>query len=320
MPQRETMQNTTTATATNTATKVTPRLEGDFFSRALNNATNTLKFRYLEEQAESVLKINDFAPIFFSDSAGGTVAGGSINWVKAKHKNKSIHEPATVGAFSFVQKHFSDQIDVVFDVGALYGYFSLISKSMFPKSTVFSFEMNPSSYQALCRNVNANKHLSVPATRCVNVGLSDKTVFQKKVSVHNFMLKEHEDGEAERASDDSTPSVIDILSIDDFCRISGYSPDLIKMDVEGYQAKIFPGAMSTIKARRPIIILEFDAKPQLEKLFDTTNQEITKFLFDLGYRCYWCKEQRGFRGDFQRLTHNSFSEKHETNSLSVFIP
>ncbi|MGL5834208.1 MAG: FkbM family methyltransferase, partial [Waterburya sp.] len=109
------------------------------------------------------------------------------------------------------------------------------------------------------------------------------------------------------------------ISIDDFCRISGFKPNLIKIDVEGYQAKILPGAIKTIETEKPIIILEFDGKQQLSK-FNTTNKLITKPLFDLGYSCYWCKEQRNFHGGFQQLNYDNFTEEHEINSLSIFIP
>lgn len=293
----------------NLSLKLLDNLNDHGIATSLNELTHNLKFRFYEDKFESSLKFENFAPIFFNNNAGGVVAGGSYNWIKNKHINKSVHEPATIGAFTFIQKNFLDQIDTIFDVGALYGYFSLISKSMFPQSTVFSFEMNPISYQALCQNVNVNKHLKIPATRCVNIGLSDRTVFQKKVSVRNFSLEENEEGE----------SVIDIVSMDDFCRISGFQPSLIKIDVEGYQAKILPGAMKTIKTKKPIIILEFDGKQQLNR-FSTTNKLITKPLFDLGYKCYWCKEQRNFNGGFQQLNYNDLSEEHEVNSLSIFIP
>jgi FkbM family methyltransferase len=296
-----------------TSRKFLNNLNTDFIATSLSDITSNLKFYFSEDEFESTLKINNFPPIFFNNNAGGTVAEGSYNWLKNKHQNKSVHEPATIAAFAFLQENFTNQIDIIFDVGALYGYFSLISKSMFPHSTVFSFEMNPISWLALCQNINTNKHLAIPATQCINAGLSDNTVFQKKVSVHNFMLEECDENVSAKSC------VIDIMSLDDFCRISGYKPDLIKIDVEGYQAKIFPGAMKTIEAKKPIIILEFDSAKNLSN-FNTTNKQITKPLFDLGYSCYWCKNQRDFNGEFQQLNYDTFSRDYEVNSLSIFIP
>lgn len=289
--------------------KVSP----DSTVKSLNHIVNNLDFHFSESKFESTLKIDNFSPIYFNKNAGGIVAGGSNKWITNKHTNQSIHEPATVGAFLFLQQNFSSRINTIFDVGALYGYFSLISKSMFPQSTVFSFEMNPSSYQALCQNVNSNKHLAIPAARCINMGLSDRTIFQQKVSIQNFILKELDENESEQSA------TINIISIDDYCRVSGCKPDLIKMDVEGYQAKILPGAIETIKANRPIILLEFDSQLRLSS-FNTDNKSIVKPLFDLGYTCYWCKNQRSFKGAFQQLSYDTFSQEHEINSLAIFIP
>ncbi|NER05403.1 MAG: FkbM family methyltransferase [Okeania sp. SIO3C4] len=192
----------------------------------------------------------------------------------------------------------------------------MIGKSIFPQSTVFSFEMNPESYIALHKNINLNKHLGIPATQCLNVGLSNKTNLQERVFTRGFTLRE--DRNSENLSAENS-SVIDIISIDDFCRISGFQPNLIKIDVEGYQAKIIPGSIDTIEKAKPIIILEFDSQKTL-KYFNTTNKQITKPLFDLKYQCYWCKNQRGFEGKFQQLDYNNFSQEHEQNSLSIFMP
>ena len=277
----------------------------------LNNSLHNINFNFSETDTEQILKINNFPPIFFNKNAGGKIQKGSCNWMRNKHKNGSLHEPSTISAFSFIQQNFANQINVIFDIGALYGYFSLISKSMFPQATVFSFEMNPESYSALVNNINCNKHLGIPTSRCINMGLSNNTSLQKKVFCDKFTLIE--DGESENLAQ------IDIMSIDDFCRISGFFPDLIKLDVEGYQAKILSGGENIIEKNKPIILLEFDGQKQLKR-FDTTNKQITKFLFDLGYSCYWCKDQRTFQGEFQKLDYDKFTQEHEVNSLSIFLP
>lgn len=278
--------------------------------KKLNEALHHLEFQYYQNEFESSLAISNFPPIFFSNDAGGDILGGSDNWIRKKHADGSIHEPATVAAFLFVQQNFPEQIKVFFDIGALYGYFGLIGKSLFPHSATYSFEMNPVSYSALVRNVNSNKHLDIPAVRCINVGLTDNTVFQKKVSVSQFTLMEN--------SKSLNKTSMDLISLDDFCRLGNVKPNLIKIDVEGYQAKILPGGIKTIKEARPIILLEFDSPVGL-KQFDTTNKQIVKPLFDLGYKLYWCGNQRGI-GRFEKLDYDSFSEEHEINSLGIFLP
>jgi FkbM family methyltransferase len=289
-------------------------VNSDFVLQKLNNYLHNLNFLFSQSRFESTLTIDNFLPIFFDNGADRTITNRCFDWLKVKHKNNSIHEPATIAALLFCQTHFSQQIKVIFDIGALYGYFSLISKTVFSQATIFGFEMNPQSYIILCKNINVNKHLGIPAVQAINMGLSDRTSFQEKVFVTGFILRENsENSESERLFQ------LDIMSLDDFCRISNFQPQLIKIDVEGYQAKIFPGGMATIEKAKPIIILEFD-DPKTLAPFNTTNKQITKPLFDLGYNCYWCKNQRQFQGEFKKLEYDTFSEEHETNSLGVFLP
>jgi FkbM family methyltransferase len=277
----------------------------------LHKHLELLQYSFCENALESTLKVNNFLPVYFDNKAGGKVAGGSYSWIKNKHSNGSIHEPSTIAAFAFIRNQYLNRINVIFDIGALYGYFSLLSKSMFPKSTVFGFEMNPESYAGLCKNIQTNKHLGSPACHGTNIGLSDETMLGKHVHINKFQLSEEPESVG--------GTKLNILSMDDFCAISGFLPDLIKIDVEGYQAKIIPGAMNTIREAKPIILLEFDGKSTLQP-FNKTNMMISEPLFDLGYRCYWCKDQRSNKGKFEPLTSENRSDKYEVNSLALFLP
>jgi FkbM family methyltransferase len=286
-------------------------MKSDFVIKNLNEYLHNLSFLFSQSSFESTLTINNFPPVFFYNGADRGINAKCFDWLNLKHKGNNIHEPATIAALLFCQKYFSQQIKVIFDIGALYGYFSLISKSLFSQATIFAFEMNPQSYDILAKNIMVNKHLGIPAVRPINIGLSDHTILQENVLIKGFILKEN--------SESAKSSKLDIMSLDDFCRISNFSPELIKIDVEGYQAKIFLGGMATIEKTKPIIILEFDNPKTLDP-FNTTNKQITKPLFDLGYNCYWCKNQRQFQGKFEKLEYDPFSEVHETNSLGVFLP
>lgn len=278
----------------------------------LNNCLRNLVFHFFENSFEQQLKVGRYPRVFFDPMAGGVVAGGSGKWISEKHLNNGIHEPATIAALVCIEKVLPRTIETIFDVGALYGYFSLISKSIFSEAEVLGFEMNPESYSTFQRNILRNKHLGIPAVRCLNMGLSDTATLQKPVHIDKFKLRED-------CEESNFSASIDILSIDDFCRISSFRPDLIKIDVEGYQAKILPGALNSIKDCRPIILLEFDS-PVTLKYFNTTNKEVVKPIFELGYACYWCNDQRMLGGKFEKLDYQSFSEKNEVNSLAVFVP
>jgi len=116
-----------------------------------------------------------------------------------------------------------------------------------------------------------------------------------------------------------TSATLDILTLDEYCASTGTSPDLIKIDTEGYQAKILPGAAETIENSRPILLMEFD-RPEKMRYFDTTNEAVVRPLFELGYRAYWCGEHRNRASRFEELTLDGMEERHESNSLAVFLP
>jgi hypothetical protein len=91
----------------------------------------------------------------------------------------------------------------------------------------------------------------------------------------------------------------------------------MKIDVEGYQAKIIPGAMKTISKHKPIILLEFDNPNSLTR-FGKTNKEIVKPLFEVGYSLLWCDDQRRIGSNFQYVSYDDLSVTHEKNSLALF--
>ena len=276
----------------------------------LNETLKNFVFNFRIKDNKSVLQIENFSEIYFPNTAGGNIAGGSYSWTNQKHKNGGIHEPAMIAALLTLRGYHKNLNPVFFDIGALYGYFSLIVQSLFSNVTVCAFEMNPDSFAALENNIIENKHLNDNNVRCINVGLSDRTLLQHKSKIEQFRLEEH-------AGDEGKP--LDIMKLDDFCRDQNIYPTVMKIDVEGYQAKIIPGAMETISNNKPIILLEFDNAQYMIDHFGCTNKIIVKPLFDLGYKLFWCGEQRKNSSQFKHLTFNDLSTEHEKNSLGIFI-
>jgi len=207
-----------------------------------------------------------------------------------------------------IRDHFPHKIKNSFDIGVLFGYFSFIIKNLFKSSSVFCLEMNPSYCLVINKNIELNKQLPAPPIKCINVGVSDVSQSNQNVNIDGFILKE--DGDSNES--------INLTTLDAFCSETNTYPDLIKIDVEGYQAKIIPGGMAAIEKSKPIILLEFDNGVRL-KPFNTTNKEIVKPLLEMGYKCFWCNEQRTADGDFVHVSIDDFNNSHEKNSLGVLI-
>lgn len=113
-------------------------------------------------------------------------------------------------------------------------------------------------------------------------------------------------------------SHIDIWSLDAFCDAQLLQPDLIKIDVEGYQAKIIPGAANLIANLRPIVLLEFDG-PDSDNSFGVSNKEVIASMMQNGYQLIWGRH-RSQKDRFQVLKWEELSDQHEVNALGILVP
>ena len=273
----------------------------------LNLALARLHYEFAWTPDYSRLRIGTAQTIRFPHKVEGIAANAASRWVSRKHADGAIHEPATVAALVWLARRFGDEPVTFFDVGALFGYFSLIAKALFPRATVHALEMNPDSCEVMEQHFRANRHLGDPPPGASNVGLTDRTQAAHQSTIDRFVLDEEPAGSG-------VP--VDLIRLDDFCAQTGLRPDIIKIDVEGYQAKIMPGAMATIAECKPAVLIELDLPNKLAR-FDARNIEIVQPLLDLGYQFFWCERHRDRDGRFQFV--REMSDEHECNSLGVFV-
>lgn len=306
------------------------------FCEEINRRLNSLSYKFKDIPERQTLCVHSYEPIYFSPKAGGTVQGGSRQWMLNKHKSGQVHEPGMIAVVETILT-LSNTVNNLFDIGALYGYFSLLFLSVSRSANVYSFEMNPKSFAAMQKNVACNQHLDTSRIHLVNCAFSDSSENARKSVVQNFSLKSYSDlnfkdrlkflvGQGKstvkslltgKQYQGAISENIDFWSVDDWCKSKDVLPDLMKIDVEGYQAKIIPGAMETIKMSKPFILLEFDS-PSAGNSFGLSNKEIVKSLFEQGYKLIWGKH-RTHDGVFKPLTYDELNSSHECNSLGLFF-
>ena len=243
----------------------------------------------------------------------------ATRWIAKKHADGAVHEPGTIGAFFAVRKHTNCQD--IFDVGALYGYFSLLAAMLFKDARITAFEMHPGCIVPLSQNI--------APFPCVLATVTDECRQDVKIWVSGFNIYEEPEGGWDNLA--SVPGAMkergennrgrgfsktSFLTLDEWCKAHP-APDLIKIDVEGYQAKAIAGAVNTLREHRPIVIIELHDPEKLAR-FGITNAQTVQPLYDLGYRGYWCGNFRDADATYERVT--QMGEKHEQLSIMVFMP
>jgi FkbM family methyltransferase len=161
------------------------------------------------------------------------------------------------------------------DVGANIGNHTCAFASQF--TSVFGFEPNPLVFQLLSFNTQFFPNVSV-----VNTALGDKPgKGQMKINDTNLggsSISDHGNTEV-------VISTVDQLAAE--LNFKGVS--LIKIDVEGFEARVLEGAQETIRLHQPIICFE-----QLESDFQNRTTEVIDFLKKQNYQFCWVEIGRRF--------------------------
>lgn len=136
------------------------------------------------------------------------------------------------------------------DIGANLGYYTIIGSAH--ARAVIAFEPEEENARLLSRSCDANHRTNITL---ITKGLSDKPE-QLPLEIHpdnkgkHSLLATNEKG--------TVHTTIELVTLDAMLDELGlHSVDLIKMDIEGWEAKALRGAMKTINQEHPMLMFEF---------------------------------------------------------------
>jgi FkbM family methyltransferase len=163
------------------------------------------------------------------------------------------YEPATLK----VWVKLSQQSATVFDVGANFGLFGLISRAVNPSSRVYCFEPLTRNATLIERNSQLN-HFDITV---VHVAVSNKAgsfTFYDMADHDNTIGSFDKDFVlSHKHHKELVPTDVKTITLDDYAdEISLQTLDLMKIDVEGHEVAAIEGARRLIARNRPSIILE----------------------------------------------------------------
>ena len=171
--------------------------------------------------------------------------------------------------------------DVFLDVGSHFGLWSVYAAGIIGKTgKVFAFEPSP-AFAVLKENAVLNSRV-----QAFNMGLGaqdgEATFFEQGTSSSGSFVKAVTViNEAWQPTVPIAGTKVKIRTLDTLIAELGVRPDLIKVDVEGFEFEVVRGAENILRNIRPVMLIEIHP-PQL-KLSGSSDLALIAFLQSRGY-------------------------------------
>ena len=131
------------------------------------------------------------------------------------------------------------------DIGSHYGIYSLTFTSVNPYGKAYAIEPSPKCFDILERNRRLNPKMNLYSEN-VAFGKSTGEIMMHYEWVH--LIGDH--------SGNSNGVPIHTTTLDKFVQSKLIAPDILKIDVDGYEGPVIDGGMEFLSKNHPLIFLE----------------------------------------------------------------
>lgn len=171
-----------------------------------------------------------------------------VNWIT--HFRWYLFDKKEIEVRDYLKTYLKPH-DLLFDIGANIGVFSIYSAKIQPTCKVISFEPEFSNLYLLKKNVQQNKLFN--QISIFSVGISDS------VGISKLHLSSYDSGAAVHTESSSNINQTDegynvvgqegimTSTIDFFCEAQNIIPNHIKIDTDGNESKILNGALNVLR-------------------------------------------------------------------------
>ena len=173
----------------------------------------------------------------------------------------------------FLIKNFKEN-DIFYDIGANYGFYTLLAQEFITNGEIYSFEPNPKIFKLLEENSKLNAFKN---TFLNEIALSNQT---GEAEFYRRDIVRHSGGSSLiKYSNFRKYKIIKIktITLDEYI-LDHKPPTIMKIDVEGGEPFVLKGALKLLKKYSPIIIMEF--------LPDDLHKEAANILLNNGYSLF----------------------------------
>ena len=296
----------------------------------INELSKEIKSSINSKKDIMELAINGLDTMYYQHSSGG--ANGmkdNTSWLIEEHKNGSVHEPGLVSFLLYlINKNVS--INKFLDIGSHYGYWCILAANIYKNILIRGVEINPDSKLTSISNIKLNSfrqniiidNCAISNETCEKLNIVNAYDLLKftpvlwiKLLIRNIILIFKNTNHRK-----ILPYLqkINNYTLQDYCILNNFIPELIKIDVEGFQSNIIPESVEFLKKYMPIVMLEFDEKETMEK-FGSSNRILSHIIIDCDYSLIWGDHRKKI-SDFKHLQkHDIDTLMLEKNSLGIFI-
>ncbi len=170
-----------------------------------------------------------------------------------EYPDSNVPPEYTGHAFACPQYEYEDRVclnpgGVLLDCGSCAGDIAVWAQRKAGKTgRVYAFEPHPQTFEMLQRTLARY----APDVQAFNCAIGDK----------KGTVPFSDEGTPSSRVDPASSLTVPMHSLDDFCEEHGVKPNLIKMDIEGYEPEGLQGAARTIEKHRPDLAICVYHKP-----------------------------------------------------------
>ncbi len=183
----------------------------------------------------------------------------------------AVHEPITTRLIA----GFVCPGECVIDLGANIGYYCLmLARLVGPQGKVLAIEPHPHNFHVLQTNLLLNRVANV---ECLQAAVSDRsgvaTLYVSSASNWHTLNPTR--------AQDSLQVEVPTITLDELTERLPHPPQLIRMDTEGFEARILDGGRRLLGTQKPRLIIEVHPAYLGQKY----GPAMLRQLLDWGYEC-----------------------------------
>lgn len=205
--------------------------------------------------------------------------------------------------------------DCFLDIGAHYGYFSLLASVLVGSSgTVISIEAAPKTFAVLQNNKAHYKSNAVLLNAAVSDNNNEMTFYEFPNYYSEFNTLDDSQFKDAAWTKNNQPKQVQVQAVmlDTYLLQNNLQPTFVKIDVEGAELQVLQGATTFLANNNPMLVMEYLCAARKNE----SHKKAAELLYQLGFQSYLILDN----GDLALVSNidNHFSENNIDSDNVVF--